>query len=91
MLIDVVEVEAIVPYRLRLRFADGAGGEVDVAALVPFTGVFATLAAPERFAEVAVDPDLGTVVWPSGADLDPDVLYAAVTGAPMPDLSQAAA
>jgi hypothetical protein len=29
----------------------------------------------EYFATVAVDPDLGTVVWPNGADLAPDVLH----------------
>jgi hypothetical protein len=27
------------------------------------------------FAQVAVDRDAGTIVWPNGADLDPDVLY----------------
>lgn len=51
---------------------------MDVAELVPFRGVFATLAKPEEFAKVAVDTDLGTVVWPGGADLDPDVLHARV-------------
>ncbi|WP_242647915.1 DUF2442 domain-containing protein [Candidatus Desulforudis audaxviator] len=31
---------------------------------------------PAFFRQVKVDPGAGTVVWPNGADLDPDVLYA---------------
>jgi hypothetical protein len=27
------------------------------------------------FRSVRVDPELGTIVWPNGADIDPDVLY----------------
>jgi hypothetical protein len=30
---------------------------------------------PELFRRVRVDHELGTVVWPNGADLDPDVLH----------------
>lgn len=26
----------------------------------------------EVFAQVEVDPEIGTIVWPNGADLDPD-------------------
>ena len=37
---------------------------------------------PEGFAQVTVDPETGTVVWPGGADLAPDTLYVrARTGA----------
>ncbi len=30
---------------------------------------------PSKFRELAVDRELGTVVWPNGADIDPDVLF----------------
>lgn len=43
-------------------------------------GVFAPLRDPAAFAQVRVHPELGTVVWPGGADLDPAVLCAALTG-----------
>ena len=80
MLKDIVAVEALGGHRLRLRFEDGVEGEVDVSRLTTFEGVFAPLEDPAEFARVQVDPDLGTVVWPNGADLDPYVLYAEVTG-----------
>jgi hypothetical protein len=88
MLKDVVEVEPLGGYRLRLRFEDGAEGEVDLSTVLPFEGVFAPLRDPTVFAAVRVNPELGTICWPSGADLDPDVLYALVRGEPAPDLRQ---
>ena len=87
MLKDVVEVRSLGGYRLYLRFEDGVAGEIDVAALIAFDGVFAPLRDERRFAEVQVNVDLGTISWPGGADLDPDVLYARVTGEPVPDLT----
>lgn len=83
MLKDIAAAEALPSHRLRLRFEDGVEGEVDVARLVRFEGVLAALADPAEFARVRVDPESGTVVWPNGADLDPDVLYAEVTGVPV--------
>lgn len=84
MLKDIVDVQPLDGYRLHLRFEDGAEGDVDVTDLVPFEGVFAPLRDRAAFTAVRVDPNLGTVVWPNGADLDPAVLYSKVTGAPLP-------
>jgi hypothetical protein len=80
MLVDIVHVEALEPYRLRLQFADGVGGDVDLERLIRFDGVFGPIRSPDVFAAVRLDPELGTIVWPNGADLDPAVLYAAVRG-----------
>lgn len=64
-------------HRLWLTFADGLCGEVDLAdLLVPPNGpMFEPLEDVASFARVAVDPELGTVVWPNGADVAPDVLH----------------
>jgi len=80
MLVDITEVEVVGRYGLRLRFEDGTVGEIDVSKLVDFRGVFSPLADESEFARVQVNRELGTVTWPCGADLDPDVLYAAVRG-----------
>lgn len=80
---SVVSVVQIGPYKLRLRFDDGAEGEVDIEATVSFEGVFAPLRDPAYFSRVRVDEEAGTIVWPNGADLDPLVLHSQVTGAPI--------
>jgi hypothetical protein len=80
MLKDIIEVQPTQNYRLRLRFEDGKEGEVDIAAMIRFEGIFSPLKDPAEFRKVQVDPELGTICWPNGADLDPDVLYAKVTG-----------
>lgn len=80
MLKDIVEVRPTRDYRLLLRFEDGREGEIDVAAMIQFAGIFAQLKDHAEFRKVYVNPELGTICWPNGADLDPDVLYAKVTG-----------
>jgi hypothetical protein len=90
MLRDIVDVQPLDGYQLRLRFEDGAEGVVDVAQLVPFSGVFELLRDRKEFTAVRVNRELGTICWPSGADLDPDVLYALVTGKTLPSYEPAA-
>jgi len=72
---DVTGVECLGGTRLRLTFEGDERREVDVSELVPFDGVFEPLKDSDFFREVRVDPDLGTIVWPNGADFCPDVLY----------------
>lgn len=73
---EVVQVAPLGGTRLLLTFSSGERRLVDVASIVTFDGVFAPLTDPEFFRLVTVNPELGTVAWPNGADLCPDVLYA---------------
>lgn len=60
---------------VRLTFTDGVVREVDLEPLLRGP-VFQELRDdPARFREIRVDPVFGTIVWPNGADMDPDVLY----------------
>jgi hypothetical protein len=83
MLKDIIAAQPLDGYRLHLRFEDGREGTVDLEPHLSFRGVFAPLKDLAYFRLVRVNPDLGTVVWPNGADLDPDVLYSRVTGVPV--------
>jgi Protein of unknown function (DUF2442) len=78
-IVHVTDVETLGDHRLRLRFEDGAEGELDFSDRV-WRGIFEPLADPEFFAQVNVDPELGTIVWPNGADIAPETLHGWVTG-----------
>ena len=83
MLKDIVEARSAGDYRLYLRFEDGVEGEIDLSKLIQFKGVFEPLRDLREVAKVRVDAEHGTVSWPNGADLDPDVLYSLLTGKPI--------
>ena len=84
MLKDIVEVRATGGYHLHLRFDDGVEGEIDLSEIIRFEGIFAVLKDHSQFEKVHVNSELGTICWPNGADLDPDVLYAKLTGEQLP-------
>jgi hypothetical protein len=89
MLKDIVVVKPLEGHQLFLRFEDGIEGVIDISQLISFSGIFAPLKDAAYFAQVQIHPELGTVVWQNGADLDPDVLYAILAGSPIPDYSRA--
>jgi len=74
-LVRVTSVEALDLFRLRLSFDDGSIREVDVEELLRGPIFEPLLKDPDLFRSVKVDDEVGTVVWPNGADLDPLVLH----------------
>jgi hypothetical protein len=82
-LVHVAEVQYLGDHRLRFRFEDGASGELDFSK-DEWRGVFAPLADPDYFKKVELDEELGTIVWPNGADIAPETLYRLVTEQPEP-------
>ena len=75
MLVDIVYVKPRRPYLLFLKFEDGFSGLIDLRTQISFEGVLHPLEDWEYFKLVRVDEELGTIVWPNKADLDPVVLY----------------
>jgi Protein of unknown function (DUF2442) len=82
-LLRICEVKVLEGFKLRLRLADGAVIERDVSRLLVgpvFEPIRDNLSV---FAKVRVEG--GTLVWPNGADLCPDVL---IWGGPPPEEGQ---
>lgn len=68
----VTDVEHINGRILRIEFSDGLARELDFAGVL--SGILASIDDDAMFSLVAVDPVAGTICWPNGIDLDPDVL-----------------
>jgi Protein of unknown function (DUF2442) len=73
-MVAVTAVEPLADYTLRLTFDDGSERVVDLAEEL-WGPMGEPLRDPTYFRQVRVDPELRTIVWPNGFDLDPDVLH----------------
>ena len=70
----ITGLECVAPYSLHLRFEDGVETVVDLADVLEGE-LYSPLRDPFLFSRVALDSEVGTVVWPNGADFDPSVLH----------------
>lgn len=71
---NVRSVEALDGYVVRVVFVDSEVRDVDLEPVLSGP-VFGPLRDREVFEQVRVDETGDTITWPTGADLDPDVIY----------------
>ena len=77
-LVRPVEVRALEPYRIWLRYDDGAEGEVDLSYLAG-DGVFVAWLDHSFFVDVHLGP-AGSIAWSDDLDMCGDALYMQITG-----------
>jgi Protein of unknown function (DUF2442) len=72
----LAEAKPLGGYLVHVRFDDGTAADVDLSYLLRYAGVFKPLRDPVYFARLHSDTEAGTIVWPNGADIAPETLYA---------------
>ena len=70
----VVGFDRVGPYTLRVRFEDQVEQIINFEPVL-YGQLFGPLRDPEEFERVRLDGEVGTLVWPSGADFDPAMLH----------------
>ena len=74
MILRVTDAKLVRDFVVWVRFNDGSEGEVDLSGELEGP-VFESLKDPKVFAQLKLDPDTHTLVWPNGADLAPEFLH----------------
>jgi len=70
----ITSFERVPPYSLRLHFNDSQARTIDFEPILEGE-LYGPLRDPEVFAQVTLDPEVHTIVWPCGADFDPATLH----------------
>ena len=73
-MVRIRSVETLEGFRVRLSLTDGSTREVDLGPYLNGPVFEPVRNDAALFRSVRVDEELGTIVWPNGADIDPDVL-----------------
>jgi hypothetical protein len=74
MFLHVTKVRYVEAHVLHLEFSDGVAKEVDLAGEL-YGEIFEPLRDTGLFSMVALNPEIGTIHWPNGADVAPEYLY----------------
>jgi len=71
---DVTDFELIGGYTIKIKFDDDTGQTIDFEPILSGP-LFGQLHESDLFNQVRLDREIGTLVWPNGADIDPTVLH----------------
>ena len=71
---DIIEASIVRHGVVKLRFADGLSGEVEILQRM-WGPVFERARTRKGFAEMYLDTEARTIAWPGEVDLAPDTLY----------------
>ena len=71
---DVTDFKIIGDYTIHVEFDDASHQVINFEPIL-YGPMFGPLRDLEFFNQVKLDKDLGTLVWPTGADIDPTVLH----------------
>jgi len=71
---QVEAFEAIAPYTLRVQFDDKTEQTIDFKPVLAGE-LFGPLRELALFNQVKIDSEVRTLVWPNGADFDPETLH----------------
>ena len=70
----VESFEHVGQYTLRITFNDGLSRVINFEPVLSGE-LYGPLRDSDEFARVKIDPEVGTLVWSSGADFDPAILH----------------
>ncbi len=70
----VTSFELLTPYTLRVSFDDDTQQTIDFEDVLA-GDLYRPLRDLELFNQVRLDPEVHTLVWPTGADFDPETLH----------------
>lgn len=73
-LYTVTAFQRVGPFVLHVFFDDGADQIIDFRPVL-WGEIFEPLRDRDYFDKVRLDPQVGTLVWPNGADFDPETLH----------------
>jgi len=70
----VTTFEVVGDHKIRVEFEDGVSRTIDFEPVLAGE-LYGPLRDPEVFGAVRLDTEIGTLVWPNGADFDPATLH----------------